>query len=380
MRRTQGATQFAKIMRLFLLLALVASALAQPEVTTSTVYMVQRAVTCSTEYSSGGTQPTPLPVSTVTTIQHTTILSATTPTSTSTTEVLAAIVTASTSTRTETGASTVWVQSWTAAAIPTRTVIVGSEAWIGTVTVPRSVCTNGVVPFTITEYSGTYTPVSGQVTALPSTHPALVVCTVNLTTIILRLVAIETSTWTYTETPIVQVWPSGTVTKTVTLASGDSHGEIVTITSTMLGVTDRVAVTSTACAATTTTTYAAKCAPTNLVSHVDGGAVSFARLTDNGAEYVVNRTFSRGEVVAYDHDPSMCCQLCQDNPGCAGAKWDPSLPGSCRLSYAVGPSGQRDCGVAFEYQTLNMADTRIVLQSGCGSLSFRGQYGVGLKY
>jgi hypothetical protein len=68
-----------------------------------------------------------------------------------------------------------------------------------------TVCTNGVKPKMNTVYSGTYKPMSGQVTTVPKVYPTEVVCSGGLTTIWISHPEVTSGFETVTVTPTVRV-------------------------------------------------------------------------------------------------------------------------------------------------------------------------------
>ena len=106
--------------------------------------------------------------------------------------------------------------------------------------------------------------------------------------------------------------------------------------------------------ASATTTQHLKCAPTNLISEVNGygiGAVQGAPNVTQG--------------LAPGSDPSACCQLCLDTEGCAASEDDPDA-GNCFLWYT-----EPSCGLGFSYanggEDLEPGKGFLV-QSGCGHI------------
>jgi hypothetical protein len=145
-----------------------------------------------------------------------------------------------------------------------------------------------------------------------------------------------------------------------------------TSTVTSYTVASNVETISTACEATYTTTYAAKCAPTNLVGAInDVGLVS--------GQYADGTAVSYGPDVdddQYHHDPSLCCQLCQNNAGCGASMWGPG-PGACGLYYAPANAsvGGAECGefvLSFGTEAGRIAGESLVIQSGCGLIEYIG--------
>lgn len=88
--------------------------------------------------------------------------------------------------------------------------------------------------------------------------------------------------------------------------------------------------------ASSTTTQHLKCAPTNLISEVDGYGIGSTQGDESN---------TRG--LAPGSDPSACCQLCVDTEDCAASEDDPDA-GNCFLWYT-----EPTCGLGFEYSTNN---------------------------
>lgn len=135
--------------------------------------------------------------------------------------------------------------------------------------------------------------------------------------------------------------PAVTVTSTVTAqaSSNGTSGGVCTVTQGK---------------ATATTTQHIKCAPTNLISEIDGYGIGSVRGVANETQGLADGT-----------DPSACCQLCVDTEGCAAVEDDQGA-GNCFLYYTT-PS----CGLGFRYanggQNLT-AGSGFLVQSGCGTI------------
>ncbi|KAH8881945.1 hypothetical protein GQ53DRAFT_831897 [Thozetella sp. PMI_491] len=326
---------------------------------TSTSWSFSTEFSCSTEYDSGGTQPTPLPRSTTT--------SAVTVSSLLPAKTIEAVIriTASTVTTTDyTSLSVVATQETVTSATLTSYSVIHSV--IATAVIPKTVCTNGVVPLTVTEYAGTYQAVTGQPTDLPSKYPVSIGCTKRVTTF-WGIIPIEYSTVTSTVTATSRAFvPTTTSTTYINLGGAATvYATSVTIVTTSYTVTYSEAVTSMACAATTTTTYAAKCAPTNLISSINGiGLVT--------GTYAANTTVTYGphDRTPYQYDLSMCCQMCVNNPGCGAIMG--GIGGACGLLYVGGPKSEPQCPKIFTYKTQsNVAPGGgLVVQSGCAEIEY----------
>ncbi|KAI1376642.1 hypothetical protein F4677DRAFT_459772 [Hypoxylon crocopeplum] len=344
------------------LLASIAVYGAVARASTGTSYSFNTVSGCSTAYGTGGTVPMSLPTdSTSSTIS--TILTAAEVTVPSTTSVTAPTVTTTQLTQ------SAYTFAVTTTTIPTFTTWRGAESIVATATWPTTVCTNGVSPAsTVTEYSGTYTPISGQITTIPATYPSHVLCTTAITWLTILHPTATSGSTTVTVTPTSTVnAPTTTVTSTY-FYSSTSYATTVTSVTTSYRLGTSVATVSTACEATPTTTYAAKCAPTNVISGVgDRGLVS--------GNYANNITVIYVPDESYD-DPSACCQLCVDNEGCGGSM--AGISGFCGLLYVGAPNGGAACDFVFTYQTQSdvFPGQGLWVQSGCGEIDYTGPDGV----
>ena len=203
---------------------------------------------------------------------------------------------------------------------------------IATITNPTTVCTNDVTPTaTVTSYTGTYTPLPGQPTALPETWETAVFCDSH-------------------NTQIEHIWPTvecdGTTTSTVTNTVQDTTGPIVSITytndwtwtvprwtATVTASSYRVATetttVSTACEPTETVTLAAQCAPQNLIGELDNLGLAIGTF---------HRNFTSGTTPwsqPQARDPSLCCQLCVETEGCIAMHYY-AMSNICSLSFVGG--------------------------------------------
>ena len=146
----------------------------------------------------------------------------------------------------------------------------------------------------------------------------------------------------------------------------------VTSTYTSLVVASLDKTISIKCQPTVTTTYAAKCAPTNLINAInDRGLVS--------GDYARNVAVSYKGVYDNDplyFDPSLCCQVCQDNKGCGASYWGPG-PGACGVLFAPANAtvGGAQCGeffLSFHSEERRAAGQGLIYQAGCGLLEYAG--------
>lgn len=175
-------------------------------------------------------------------------------------------------------------------------------------------------------------------------------CLAQITTYDIATSTIQEETTTETVT-------AATPTIYITLKNNAVDSEPVPITTTVTAQPTRDAVTSGVCTVTvasSTTTQHLKCAPTNLISEVDGYGIG---------ETQGDSSNTRG--LAPGSDPSACCQLCLDTEDCAASEDDPDA-GNCFLWYTT-PT----CGLGFEYAAGSQrleAGTGFLLQTGCGTI------------
>jgi len=133
-----------------------------------------------------------------------------------------------------------------------------------------------------------------------------------------------------------------TVTSTITqqAANGTTGVSICTVT---IGT------------ASATTTQHIKCAPTNLITQVNGYGIG---QTEGHANETQGLTDGQ--------DASACCQTCVDTEGCAASS-DDRAAGNCFLWYTTTPS----CGLGFQYANTSStlaAGKGFSVQSGCGTI------------
>ncbi|KAK3317966.1 hypothetical protein B0H66DRAFT_555898 [Apodospora peruviana] len=235
-------------------------------------------------------------------------------------------------------------------------------------------CTNDVIPVTtITSYSGTYTPVVGQPTALPSSYEISDYCVEYIT----QLLHIWPTTQAEGPTTTTIITPSvpgnSTVYKTSTRTSTTTvYESTVTVTQgANYVVTYASTTTSTACEPTPTATFAAKCAPENLIAEVDGFGLGVS-------QYGVNFTWGGSPSAPANADASVCCQSCVDDELCvASVYW--AMSSQCFLGYI---GGEDTCGLALEYQAFNATGDvpatkprqGLVFQTGngCAGVEYKG--------
>lgn len=346
----------------------VSTALVTVQASTATSYSAVTNSACSTQFGSGATAvPTSIPViNTLSTVS--TVVTDKEITVPATSKVTAAAVTTTVLTETRLAYEEVTVT------LPEYDVYEVAQTVIGTVTIPTTVCTAGAKTppsAAVTAYSGTYTPVSGQVTTVPASYPTKVVCETAVT-IFTRLVPTATSgktTVTVTPTSVVTS-ATATVTRTETYST-EAYLSTVTKTQTTARLASTTATVRASCAAstttTTTTTYAAKCAPTNVIWGIgDRGLVS-GDYADSAILYVDGDEF---------YEPSACCQLCVDNASCAAMMAGGG--GYCGLLYNVAAEGDPACG-KFIYSYHTQSDVYpgqgLYVQSGCGNIEYAGSDG-----
>ncbi|CAK4032932.1 Hypothetical predicted protein [Lecanosticta acicola] len=191
-----------------------------------------------------------------------------------------------------------------------------------------------------------------------SQKPVAVDCVKQVTTYYLTtsVIAEQPATETVTaDTPTVFVTQAEKIVATPTAP--------VSITSTTLAPGSANATVSagglcTVTEAASTTTQHLKCAPTNLISSVNGKGIG-----QTGGSSANTRGLAAGS------DPSACCQLCvdtdDDDGQCAASQDDPDA-GNCFLWY-TSPS----CGVGLKYSDggKDLAPgAGFLIQTGCGTV------------
>ncbi|KAI1643210.1 uncharacterized protein F4817DRAFT_350761 [Daldinia loculata] len=329
---------------------------------TETSYSFKTEGQCSTTWGSGGTVPMSLPTSTTTSTVSSLITNEVVTVPSSST-VTADAVTTTVLTQTS------WTWSESTITVPTTTLWRGAQSTVATASWPTTICTNDVTPSTVTEYSGSYIPVSGQVTTEPVSYPSQVVCRTGVTWFT-YLVPIATSgVTTVTVTPTSTVFaPTTTITATASYYTFTTFESTVTSVTTTYRVATSVVTTSIACEASTTTTFAAKCAPTNVIKGIgEFGIVSGKYAKNITVTYIPDERYN---------DPGVCCQLCQDNDGCVGMM--AGISGFCGLYYVGAPDGGPACDFGFTYQTESdrFPGQGLWVQSGCGEIEYSGSDGV----
>lgn len=178
-------------------------------------------------------------------------------------------------------------------------------------------------------------------------------CLEQVTTYVVTTETLQDAPATYTvtaQTPTVYIAQQDnrralatepvSITTTITAppASETSVGGVCTVTA----------------AASSTTTQHLKCAPTNLISEVNGHGIGSTQTDD-----------STVPGLAPGDDPSACCQTCVDTENCAASQDDPDA-GNCFLWY-TDPS----CGLGFNYSDGNQGlapGAGFFVQTGCGTI------------
>lgn len=172
-----------------------------------------------------------------------------------------------------------------------------------------------------------------------------------------QITTYEVSTSTVQEETATETVTAATPTIYLSLKILAVDSDPVAITTTLTAQPTDDAITSGVCtvtAASSTTTQHLKCAPTNLISQVDGYGIG---------ETQGDSSNTRG--LAPGSDPSACCQLCLDTEGCAASEDDPDA-GNCFLWYTT-PT----CGVGFKYAAGSVkleAGAGFLVQTGCGTI------------
>ncbi|KAK6840236.1 hypothetical protein PG987_006102 [Apiospora arundinis] len=125
----------------------------------------------------------------------------------------------------------------------------GPTATFATATFATTECTNGGAQ-TVTVYSGIYTPVPGQATALPASYPTQVVCQTTQNVLATSFHTVISGVATTTSFPVTTVSDQATTTVpfTFTLATQTTWKTTVTQTSTTLAAAATTQIIRTACA------------------------------------------------------------------------------------------------------------------------------------
>ncbi|KAI0972497.1 hypothetical protein F4678DRAFT_41343 [Xylaria arbuscula] len=317
-------------------------------------------VVCSTAYGSGGVAPTPIPTSEVTKTTSTVITSPVVTFPSAYTHVTDTVVT--------TTQHTSYIVTIVFATVTSGIVTSGitEVTTIATALWPVTTCTNDVTPTTVTKYTGTYTPVSGQATGAPSSYPTEIFCTNSLTSYVTLLPTVTTGPLeTLHETATTTILDyTTTATTTITYLTVTTPSATVTSTYYSYVETGHAEPTRIACESTVTKTLDARCAPTNLISDHNGVGLVAGSYNTN-----VTVVYTRDE--PYGTDASACCQLCLDNEGCGASMWGPYE--TCGLYYHGDDSGEPQCDFIFTYGTEDgiIAGQGIVVSNGCGTVEYK---------
>ncbi|KAI1368018.1 hypothetical protein F5Y08DRAFT_20513 [Xylaria arbuscula] len=315
-------------------------------------------VQCSTNYGSGDVAPTPIPTSGITEVSSSVTTSPTVTIPQGYTRVTESAVT--------TTQHTSYVVTITFATVTSgiSTSVINEVTTIATALWPLTSCTNDVTPVTVTEYTGTYTPLPGQSTEAPESYATEVVCTTSLTSYISYLITesvgpVETIYTTPTTT--VNDYTT-TATSTVTYLTVTTPSSTITTTHYSYVETGHQDLTYTACEPTVTKTMDARCAPTNLVSDYNNVGLL-------ASSYNTNVTVVYTSAGPYGTDPSWCCQLCLENEGCGASMWGPYE--TCGLYYHGDQSGEPQCDYILSYTTGDVIPGQgIVVSNGCGTVEY----------
>ncbi|KAH6615499.1 hypothetical protein B0J18DRAFT_437462, partial [Chaetomium sp. MPI-SDFR-AT-0129] len=390
-----------------------------PETWYSTIYL-NESLTTSQEIAYGSQAVTPVPTSTAPLVLSTSYLSApvasrninhTTYSTVSETLPLTTVTPSVYITRPS--LPTVTLNS-------TTTITTYLSTTIATVTLSSLVLPNGSPPAsTATVYTGTYHPAPGQVIPSGSTQtawPTAVTVHDSITATYLIY------TYTGSTSTTTSVW-TDTVYRTTTTASTTTTIEILpcigrpparTCTQTAYTSTATHTIADAGLAYvnatrtvpntnTPTVTYAARCAPTNLLSVRDGHGLAVELSPDDFTFPIGFPGIVIGIPPSLVADPSACCQLCLDNEGCAASEWTLGWDTACRLFYHVpeigddgaeggsgggGQQGKKDqlCGkrgkgggggngvvpVKYYADVYALPGQGSFIQVGCGSLQYLG--------
>ncbi|KAI1422381.1 hypothetical protein F5Y12DRAFT_624482 [Xylaria sp. FL1777] len=347
------------MLRGLLLVAAVFGGLASAE--TITFVTSTTVSSCTTEFGSGGVAPTPIPTDeTLTTIT-------TTVTSTTKTVPSTVVVTAPTTITVTQDTSTVYAAGVDTVTVPTATSGRGLALTVATGIFAATVCADGTNATTVTEYSGTYTPVSGQDTALPATYPTQASCSTGVTRSFILLPTVTSGAVTTTVTP-TQTVTAHTTTSTSTIIFGTYYTYLTTVTVTATTYTPHAVVTTStvSCAGeTVTTTLAAQCAPTNLIGAVDGEGLQSGKYA-NRTSVIYTRLEPWGS------DASLCCQACLDNEGCGASMFN---SGACGLYYTATVDAEPVCDAfifSFTSSPRVYPGQGLVVQNGCDTVEYLG--------
>ncbi|KAK7946066.1 uncharacterized protein PG986_010387 [Apiospora aurea] len=313
---------------------------------------------CKRLFGSGGTAPRSLP-----TVTASNLILRTTTTEAPTTKPSTVTVTGPASTSTLLTATKLVDYIATVTSDTKVVKLDGPTTTFATATFAITECTNGAAPpphSTVTVYSGVYTPVPGQATTLPASYPTQVVCQTTQNVLLTSFLTVLSGVVTTTTNPVTTITDRAatTVPYTFTWATQTAWRTTVTERSTTLAAASTTLTVRTSCAPTVTKTYAAKCAPTNLVRDHDGQGLWWNYLDTNATKVVARR---------FDGDAAACCQACVENADCSAV--EVSTGGVCSLYFNHDASYKPVCGsVGFTYRSLPdiWPGQGIWAQDGCG--------------
>lgn len=313
---------------------------------------IETAVKCTTHSTRATATPTPLPTNSFT-------RSFTRDETTTITSPSIVLVTGPATTYTPTVVTYIYSTIYSTFGTSTSATYVVDTSTVGTLTTTETVCTEGVSPsVTSTFYTGTYTRPDGYPTKTPHRFPDYVNCTTDRTTHLTVFPTITSGVTTFTINPST---PASTVTNTstVTIYSYSAPATVtVTTSQTFYTAAKSTATVSISCAATVTTAYAAKCSGPNLINQVNGHGIAVIYPAP-GSSFVYGGN---------GRDPSACCQLCQENAGCAAFDDFPAA-GNCALYFTNSTlKAEGQCGLAFSYGDAIGQSGNPPLEAGQGSI------------
>ncbi|KAI1437287.1 hypothetical protein GGR50DRAFT_94095 [Xylaria sp. CBS 124048] len=323
---------------------------------TDTIVLATSSRGCSYAYGSGGVAPTPVPTMSTTETALSSFLTDSTVTEPST-----IIVTANTTSTALTHTSTTSIVVTDTTTLPTYTSTFVATSTIATITAVETVCAGGASPSTVTEYTGTYEPVSGQVTNLALTYPTLAFCTTTFVVTGEVIPTVKSGAVTKTVTPVTTAAGAPTVISTSTIHNNLVSTWLTTVSTVLTSYVPAAttATTTISCGETVTKTMAAQCAPSNLISAIGDAGI----LTNKYAN-------GTGSADLRGLDPSTCCQTCLDNEGCGGMMVQGE---NCSLFYKSDQNGEPVCDVSvFTYsaETYEAPGQGLIVQNGCGSVDY----------
>ncbi|KAI1437286.1 hypothetical protein GGR50DRAFT_93967 [Xylaria sp. CBS 124048] len=319
-------------------------------------------LSCSYRYGSepGGVAPTPIPsiIESTYTASRTVIRASTVP-----------------STVTVSVSSTVTVTQVTETALTffqptvteqTLTIGVATISIVATAIFTKTVCGNDAKPVTVTEYTGTYAPLSGQDTTLPVTYPTEAACIETLVLSTLRYPTVTSGVVTTTVTPSSTVASPRTtmITNTIVLATSTLYLTTETIRRTTYTPVASTTTSTIPCSGETVTrTLNAQCAPTNLLRSINGHGLLYGVYAD-GSSVI----YTRDE--PWSNDPSICCQTCLDNGNCGASSGN---DGACGLYYRANADAESVCNTWI--MSVNVSPNIYpgqgsIVQSGCDTIDY----------